>query len=72
MFWVRNILYHLHEMRFWVRILLFRGVSLSMACCEGKFWFDYAKLHGLLLLMYLHLPFIIWLSLVLTGLVVSK
>ena len=55
----------------------------SESCFSGVLWYqglavveelgsDGAKLHWVLSLMFLYLPFTIWLSLVLTGLGVSE
>jgi hypothetical protein len=54
---------YLHEMGFYVSIMLFRVCWSS----QGLMWWE----NWVLLLMFLCLPLTIWLSLVLTSLVVS-
>ena len=59
---------HLHEMGFKLRILLFRHVGCPGLAVVRQLGSNGAKLHCLLLIMFLCLGFTVWLFLVLTGL----
>ena len=48
-------LYHLHEMRYWIIILVFMHVRVSWSSGVGELGSDGAKLHWILLLMILYL-----------------
>ena len=60
-------LYYFHEMGLKVKGLLFRCVVYRGLAGVGALGSGDAVLYGLLLTAFLHLPFAIWLSLVLPG-----
>lgn len=60
-----KFIYHLHEMRFHARIVLFRRVRVSRTCFVERSEFQCCQIT---LFIFLHLPLAVWLFLVLTDL----